>query len=248
MNRFARSPPRRIWGKFSNPTPIVEKATPNIDMKSRRGNVVEAPCPVGCDAISKRPRKTATHPTRTMRTPRTSNARSVMLGRVRCMPVVEGRENHLVSVVRLLGNRVPKAFMGPSANRPFRSRSLVRSRIGAFRASDAGSNPAGSMLLFSTLLYDSCRVVTGSIQAYLATFDSGLSEGHAVLRGTLIYEQDRPSYLKKRAADLALYGIGFVAAIGAVTLMIPWLASNPSLPRSYWLLPIIVIMIVFQMI
>jgi len=102
--------------------------------------------------------------------------------------------------------------------------------------------------IYNTLLVDSCRVVTGSIQAYLATFDSGLSEGHAVLRGTLIYEQDRPSYLKKRAADLALYGIGFVAAIGAVTLMIPWLASNPSLPRSYWLLPIIVIMIVFQMI
>jgi len=77
---------------------------------------------------------------------------------------------------------------------------------------------------------------------------SGPSEGHAVQRGTLIYEQDRTSYLKKRVADLVLYGIGFVAAIGAVTLMIPWLASNPSLPRSYWLLPIIVIMIVFQMI
>src|SRR5256885_16089362 len=50
MNRFARSPPRRIWGKFSNPTPIVEKATPNIVMKSRNGNAVEDPCPVGCDA------------------------------------------------------------------------------------------------------------------------------------------------------------------------------------------------------
>src|SRR5437870_8952788 len=152
MNRFARSPPRRIWGKFSNPTPIVEKATPNIVMKSRRGNVVEDPCPVGCDAISKRPRKSATHPTRTMRTPQTRNASSVMLGRVRCIPVVEGKENHLVSVVRLLGNRVPKAFMAYAANRPFRSRSLVRSRIGAFRASDAGSNPAGSMLFFRTLL------------------------------------------------------------------------------------------------
>jgi hypothetical protein len=67
-----------------------------------------------------------------------------------------------------------------------------------------------------------------------------------VQRGTLMYEQDRTSYLKKRAADLALYGVVFVAAIGAVTLTVPWLASNPSLPRSYWLLPIIVIMIVFQ--
>src|SRR6267378_1106360 len=45
------------------------------------------------------------------------------------------------------GSRVPKAFMAHPANRPFRSRSLVRSRIGAFRASDAGSNPAGSMPL-----------------------------------------------------------------------------------------------------
>src|SRR5438552_10556842 len=146
MNRFARSPPRRIWGKFSYPPPIVEKATPNIVMKSRRGNVVEDPCPVGCDAISKRPRKSATHPTRMMRTPQTRNASSVMLGRVRCIPVVEGRETHLVSVVRLLGNRVPKAFMAYAANQPFRSRSLVRSRIGAFRASDAGSNPAGSII------------------------------------------------------------------------------------------------------
>src|SRR2546430_12025577 len=145
MNRFARSPPRRIWGKFSNPTPIVEKATPNIVMKSRRGNVVEDPCPVGCDAISKRPRKSATHPTRTMRTPQTRNASSVMLGRVRSIPVVEGRENHLVSVGRPPRKRVPKAFMAYAANRPFRSRSLVRSRIGAFRASDAGSNPAGSI-------------------------------------------------------------------------------------------------------
>src|SRR2546430_2192866 len=125
MNRFARSPPRRIWGKFSNPTPIVEKATPNIVMKSRRGKVVEDPCPVGCDAISKRPRKSATHPTRTMRTPQTRNASSVMLGRVRSIPVVEGREDHLVSVVPLPGNRVPKAFMAYAANRPFRSRSLV---------------------------------------------------------------------------------------------------------------------------
>src|SRR5213592_3825341 len=90
------------------------------------------------------PKKSATHPTRTMRTPQTRNASSVMLGRVRCIPVVEGRENHLVSVVRLLGNRVPKAFMAYAANQPFRSRSLVRTRIGTFRASDAGSNPAGS--------------------------------------------------------------------------------------------------------
>ncbi len=67
-------------------------------------------------------------------------------------------------------------------------------------------------------------------------------------RGTLMYEQDRTSYLKKRVTDLALYGIVFVAALGAVALMIPWLASNPSLPRSYWLLPIIVILIVFQVI
>ena|SRR5436309_11919016 len=35
--------------------------------------------------------------------------------------------------------------MDPGTNPAFRSRSLVRSRIGAFRASDAGSNPAGSM-------------------------------------------------------------------------------------------------------
>src|SRR5438093_3923836 len=38
----------------------------------------------------------------------------------------------------------PKAFMDPGTNPAFRSRSLVRLRIGAFRASDAGSNPAGS--------------------------------------------------------------------------------------------------------
>src|SRR5207244_7570552 len=152
-NRFARSPPMRIWGKFSNPTPIVEKATPNIVMKSRRGKVVEDPCPVGCDAISKRPRKSATHPTRTMRTPQTRNASSVMLGRVRSIPLVEGRENHLVSVGRSPRDRVPKAFMAYAANRPFRSRSLVRSRIGAFRASDAGSNPAGSMLFFDTIAF-----------------------------------------------------------------------------------------------
>src|SRR5437667_1393203 len=36
--------------------------------------------------------------------------------------------------------------MGFGTNPAFRSRSLVRSRIGAFRASDAGSNPAGSIL------------------------------------------------------------------------------------------------------
>ncbi len=36
--------------------------------------------------------------------------------------------------------------MAHEANPPFRSRSLVRSRIGAFRASDAGSNPAGSII------------------------------------------------------------------------------------------------------
>src|SRR5205807_5744451 len=168
-----------------------------------------------------------------MRTPQTRNASSVMLGRVRSIPLVEGRENHLVSVGRSPRDRVPKAFMAYAANRPFRSRSLVRSRIGAFRASDAGSNPAGSMLFYTTLLVDSCRVVTGSVQAYLAAFDSGLSEGHAVQRGTPIYEQDRQSYLKKRAADLALYGIIFIAAVGAVALMIPWLASNPSLPPSY---------------
>src|SRR5438093_4965287 len=35
--------------------------------------------------------------------------------------------------------------MGFGTNPAFRSRSLVRSRIGAFRASDAGSNPAGSI-------------------------------------------------------------------------------------------------------
>ena len=69
----------------------------------------------------------------------------MMLGRVRSIPVVEGRENHLVSVGRPPRKRVPKAFMAYAANRPFRSRSLVRSRIGAFRASDAGSNPAGSI-------------------------------------------------------------------------------------------------------
>src|SRR6266705_2639277 len=132
---------------------MVEKATPNIVMKSRSGNVVEDPCPVGCDAISKRPRKSATHPTRTMRTPQTRNASSVMLGLVRSIPVVEGREDHVVSVVPLPGNRVPKAFMAYAANRPFRSRSLVRSRIGAFRASDAGSNPAGSMLFFATIAF-----------------------------------------------------------------------------------------------
>src|SRR5439155_22114055 len=97
------------------------------------------PVPSGCDAISKRPRKSATHPTRTMRTPQTRNASSVMLGRVRSIPLVEGRENHLVSVGRSPRDRVPKAFMAYAANRPFRSRSLVRSRIGAFRASDAGS-------------------------------------------------------------------------------------------------------------
>ena len=36
--------------------------------------------------------------------------------------------------------------MASATNRPFRSRSLVRLRIGAFRASDAGSNPAGSII------------------------------------------------------------------------------------------------------
>src|SRR5881397_744205 len=40
--------------------------------------------------------------------------------------------------------------MGFGTNPAFRSRSLVRSRIGAFRASDAGSNPAGSMLFYNT--------------------------------------------------------------------------------------------------
>src|SRR5438309_7289307 len=61
-------------------------------------------------------------------------------------PVVESGEAHLVSAVRRFSEgRVPKAFMASAANRPFRSRSLVRSRIGAFRASDAGSNPAGSI-------------------------------------------------------------------------------------------------------
>src|SRR5205807_2751300 len=60
--------------------------------------------------------------------------------------VVESGEAHLVTAVRRFSEgRVPKAFMAHPANRPFRSRSLVRSRIGAFRASDAGSNPAGSM-------------------------------------------------------------------------------------------------------
>src|SRR5256712_5250975 len=44
----------------------------------------------------------------------------------------------------------PKAFMGFRTNPAFRSRSLVRSRIVAFRASDAGSNPAGSMLFCNT--------------------------------------------------------------------------------------------------
>src|SRR5439155_7294213 len=39
----------------------------------------------------------------------------------------------------------PKAFMDHETNPAFRSRSLVRLRIGAFRASDAGSNPAGSI-------------------------------------------------------------------------------------------------------
>src|SRR2546427_12664823 len=36
--------------------------------------------------------------------------------------------------------------MALGTNPAFRSRSLVRSRIGAFRASDAGSNPAGSII------------------------------------------------------------------------------------------------------
>src|SRR6266851_5528590 len=39
--------------------------------------------------------------------------------------------------------------MGFGTNPAFRSRSLVRSRIGAFRASDAGSNPAGSILILA---------------------------------------------------------------------------------------------------
>src|SRR6059058_2296672 len=42
--------------------------------------------------------------------------------------------------------------MGFGTNPAFRSRSLVRSRIGAFRASDAGSNPAGSMLFYQSLM------------------------------------------------------------------------------------------------
>src|SRR2546426_8842070 len=42
--------------------------------------------------------------------------------------------------------------MGFGTNPAFRCRSLVRSRIGAFRASDAGSNPAGSMLFYHTLM------------------------------------------------------------------------------------------------
>src|SRR2546427_5692763 len=41
--------------------------------------------------------------------------------------------------------------MGFGTNRAFRPRSLVRSRIGAFRASDAGSNPAGSMPILNTI-------------------------------------------------------------------------------------------------
>src|ERR1700704_3241149 len=97
-------------------------------MKSRSGNVVEDPCPAGCDASSKRPRKSATHPTKMMRTPQTRNASSVMLGRLRSIAVVESRKPHLVSAVRR-----------------FPSRSLLRPRIGPFRASDAGSNPAGSI-------------------------------------------------------------------------------------------------------
>ena len=40
--------------------------------------------------------------------------------------------------------------MDHETNPAFRSRSLVRLRIGAFRASDAGSNPAGSMLFCNT--------------------------------------------------------------------------------------------------
>src|SRR5256886_1479439 len=50
------------------------------------------------------------------------------------------------------GSGFQKAFMPHAATRPFRSRSLVRSRIGAFRASDAGSNPAGSMLFYQKLM------------------------------------------------------------------------------------------------
>src|SRR5207245_7667466 len=42
--------------------------------------------------------------------------------------------------------------MALGTNPAFRSRSLVRLRIGAFRASDAGSNPAGSMVFYHTLM------------------------------------------------------------------------------------------------
>jgi len=64
--------------------------------------------------------------------------------------------------------------------------------------------------------------------------------------GSTLYEQDRGAYLKRKVPGLILYATVFVAAAGAVVLLIPWLASNPSVPRSYWLVPIIVVMIVFQ--
>src|SRR6267143_3387044 len=71
------------------------------------------------------------------------------------------------------GNRVPKAFMAHPANRPFRSRSLVRSRIGAFRASDAGSNPAGSMPILNTIRLEN----EGATLIYAATNRSERARG-----------------------------------------------------------------------
>src|SRR5881296_1462308 len=95
----------------------------------------------------------------------------------------------------------PKGFMGFGTNPAFRSRSLVRSRIGAFRASDAGSNPAGSMLFYNTpqhslhvrkcfrLSVDRLRVTT-------------YSPGCRVLRGFLNDDRVHVAMAKGRAAEV----------------------------------------------
>src|SRR6266571_5820693 len=53
--------------------------------------------------------------------------------------------------------------MDHETNPAFRSRSLVRSRIGAFRASDAGSKPAGSILTLGRLKMVSPPVSAGGV-------------------------------------------------------------------------------------
>lgn len=60
------------------------------------------------------------------------------------------------------------------------------------------------------------------------------------------YLQPRSDYLRKRAVDVSLFGMLVIGGVAAGIATVLWIGSDPNLPRAYWLVPLIVVVMVFE--